>query len=531
MKSILTIFLLLASLVVPVTAAEEEEEGVDKTAIVFIANYDKRGNFSGWGSGFYIDEGIVVTNKHVIETGKYFIFYATGSDEKINFLCRKEIEKSDMKVNLDDDVAYVRVYLQCPHGVLRFAEKDPEIGDAIAVLGYPSEDTADETLEPTITRGTVTGYTFDNWLKTDAFMHKGNSGGPVLKDGEVVGVAVAKGVDSKGNFIAGYFVPNSVIIKGLLYANNSTFGYTAQDLQKFVQNAEPASDPHAEKREANDPFDPVPTGDIASNLDCSKSLGEGGKATGYGGCECKPSYHPDEARTTCLPGAPGWEDPYERLGRAPKEELDEPASLTTLPTPVVTKEYTAKRPYDVPENVWYGEALDVLLAEETIDTEAPFRASDAAPRGEVVDAIVKSLIGEDEHWTRPSKAAFDDVPRTLLPYFEAAAGLGWVRGMGNCLGRHPCYANPQSSINRAEAATLIVRAYTLKKPEDAAAPTFSDLTPGAWYVEPITHASSRCILRGDQTGDTVRPSDTMNRAEMVTMIQRARKAQVYPACD
>jgi hypothetical protein len=42
----------------------------------------------------------------------------------------------------------------------------------------------------------------------------------------VLGVAVAKSVDVDGRYVAGYFIPSSVILKGLLYANDSNFGYT-----------------------------------------------------------------------------------------------------------------------------------------------------------------------------------------------------------------------------------------------------------------------------------------------------------------
>lgn len=198
-----------------------------KTAVVFVANYDDNGDFLGWGSGFYVDEGIVVTNRHVIEDGDYYRVYGTGADEKVNMECYKKITRSDVKLNLNDDVAYMRVYLPCDHGVLRFA-LDPEDGDRVSVLGYPYKGSVEASLTLTVTSGSVIGNTSEGWRRTDAFLDLGNSGGPVVNDTDVVGVAVAKGVDAEGKFVTGYFIQSSVILDGLLYANDPRFGYTPQ---------------------------------------------------------------------------------------------------------------------------------------------------------------------------------------------------------------------------------------------------------------------------------------------------------------
>ncbi len=195
-----------------------------KSAIAFIANYSNEGNFLGWGSGFYVDEGIVVTNKHVIDDGDWYRVYGTGDDDSVDLDCYRAITKTDVKINLDDDVAYMRAYLPCTHGVMDFHD-DPWQSDPVSILGYPYKGSVEASMHLTITSGKVTGTTSDGWLSTDAPLDVGNSGGPVVDDSGVLGVAVAKGIDSDGNFVEGYFIPSSVILKGLLYANNSDFGY------------------------------------------------------------------------------------------------------------------------------------------------------------------------------------------------------------------------------------------------------------------------------------------------------------------
>lgn len=197
------------------------------SAVVFIANYDDENTFLGWGSGFFVDEGIVVTNKHVIEAGDWYRVYATGSDDSVDTGCRKNITKSDVKINLDDDVAYMRVFLPCAHGTLRFAD-DPWLDDPVWVLGFPYRGSVSKSLSLVSTSGSVTTTSPDGWYGTDALMDFGNSGGPVVNGVGVVGVAVAKGIDADGRYRTGYFVPSSIIESGLLYANDSRFGYTPQ---------------------------------------------------------------------------------------------------------------------------------------------------------------------------------------------------------------------------------------------------------------------------------------------------------------
>ncbi len=200
-----------------------------KLATVMIANYadDQAKTFLGWGSGFFVDEGIVVTNKHVIEGGDWYRVYATGADFAIDKTCSKNITKSDVKINLDDDVAYMRVFLPCEHAVVKFAQ-DAQKGDPSWIVGYPFRGSYEQSLTLMTTTGSVTGESDHGWTKTSALLDFGNSGGPVANESGVIGVAVAKGVDADGAFVTGYFIPSSTIEKGLLYANDSRFGYTAQ---------------------------------------------------------------------------------------------------------------------------------------------------------------------------------------------------------------------------------------------------------------------------------------------------------------
>ncbi len=220
-------FLLFTLLLAPLVAiGEEAQNRTVNAATVMIVNYDSTGKFLGWGSGFFVDEGVIVTNKHVIVGNGFYRVYATDEHDAVNFDCYKKITKSDVKVNLDDDVAYMRVFLDCEHGILDFADTDPADATPVSVVGYTFRGSVEQSLTLRTTTGTVNGKTSDGWLRTDAQLDVGNSGGPVVHEDDVVGVAVAKGVDSHGGYVTSYFIPASVIYKGLIYANDSQLGYT-----------------------------------------------------------------------------------------------------------------------------------------------------------------------------------------------------------------------------------------------------------------------------------------------------------------
>jgi hypothetical protein len=161
-----------------------------------------------------------------------------------------------------------------------------------------------------------------------------------------------------------------------------------------------------------------------------------------------------------------------------------------------------------------------------LDASQPrFRGGDNAARSEFVKLLV--MLNGGLLSTPPAVASFDDVKAGAwyYAYMEEAAKEQWVRGDGNCYGTHPCYARPGANINRAEAAALIVRAFGLAA--TGAAPQFVDNPSGQWYTDAIQTAADHCVLQGDDSTGRVRPSDNMNRAEMVVMLYRVDQGLTY----
>lgn len=181
---------------------------------------------------------------------------------------------------------------------------------------------------------------------------------------------------------------------------------------------------------------------------------------------------------------------------------------------------------DVPSGVWYGEAVKAFTDAGYLDaTQTHFRGGDLANRAEFIKLVVELNGGVLS--TPPATPTFTDVAASAwyYSYMEEAAKEGWVKGDGNCVGSKPCYARPGANINRAEAAALIVRAFALEATGDAK--QFVDNTSGQWYTDAIQTAADHCVLQGDDSTGRVRPSDNMNRAEMVVMLHRVDQGLTY----
>lgn len=181
---------------------------------------------------------------------------------------------------------------------------------------------------------------------------------------------------------------------------------------------------------------------------------------------------------------------------------------------------------DVPSGIWYEDAVSSFTDAGYLDaSQTRFRGNDKANRAEFVKLIVELNGGILS--TPPAVKSFDDVASSAwyYGYFEESGKEGWVRGDENCYGKRPCYARPAANINRAEAAALIVRAFALDATGDAA--QFVDNPSGQWYTDAIQTAADHCVLQGDDSTGRVRPSDNMNRAEMVVMLHRVDQGLTY----
>ncbi len=183
-RSLIGAFLFLIFVVSP-AASQENLPGLIKRvepSIVVIVTYDKDGNMTGQGSGFFIDkEGEVITNSHVLEdTSQAFIKTTDGKEYPIQKVLAEDKEGDLIRVSSDISEEAVQP--------LPVTTKLPEVGERVIVIGTPLG------FDKTVSDGIVSAVReipgFGKIVQLTAPISPGSSGSPVINmKGEVIGIA------------------------------------------------------------------------------------------------------------------------------------------------------------------------------------------------------------------------------------------------------------------------------------------------------------------------------------------------------
>ncbi len=158
------------------------------------------------GSGFVIsDDGFVVTNNHVIENASKIQLSFDDQTAKVD----AELVGADQRT----DIALLKIKSPSrKYPFVKFAPKDPRVGDWVIAVGNPFG------FGGTVTAGIVSSLARDvgsgpyDYLQIDAAVNRGNSGGPTFNlDGEVVGVNTAIYSPSGGSVGIAFAVPAKTV--------------------------------------------------------------------------------------------------------------------------------------------------------------------------------------------------------------------------------------------------------------------------------------------------------------------------------
>jgi hypothetical protein len=151
------------------------------------------------GSGFAVGDGRhVATNHHVISKGACSILLEDGRKISVSRIVGDNPTKDLAVIELSKDSGKTPITFASKY----FAIKQ---GEDVVIVGFPGGTSDEERTVPQseVRKGTIGGFTQSNG--TDRYelsspLNHGNSGGPVFNNcGEVVGIAVSKGIPSDEN--------------------------------------------------------------------------------------------------------------------------------------------------------------------------------------------------------------------------------------------------------------------------------------------------------------------------------------------
>jgi S1-C subfamily serine protease len=208
----------------------------------------------GWGTGFVIRPGIVMTNAHVINS--FLLSDLTVSFVSLDDTAPPKLKPTLLYTDARRDLAILRVDTDRPPLEITAPGTDLS-GMSVAVVGNPRGDAGQAEINK-VTRGTLSnpirrdaGWTYYE-LRAEAFF--GNSGGPVVneKTGKLVGVMQSILGDGKQK---SYCIPYGEAVRALellptskadepkftrLAAARHYLDYIADHLPEMEMNAEDA---------------------------------------------------------------------------------------------------------------------------------------------------------------------------------------------------------------------------------------------------------------------------------------------------
>jgi serine protease Do len=156
---------------------------------------------TGEGSGFFISpDGYAVTNNHVVDHAKTVQIM---TDDGMTY--KAKVVGTDPKT----DLALIKIDATKTFPYVKFAEREPRVGDWVVAAGNPSG------LGGTVTAGIVSARgrdigsgPYNDYIQVDAPINKGNSGGPAFNvNGNVIGVNTAIFSPSGGSVGIGFDIP------------------------------------------------------------------------------------------------------------------------------------------------------------------------------------------------------------------------------------------------------------------------------------------------------------------------------------
>ena len=170
--------------------------------------WQMHGQGSRQGSGVIISGNRILTNAHVVSDQTFIQVRKSGKVKRYTAIVDKVYHKSDLALLKVKDESFFSNLSVIPYGSL------PNIKDDVFVYGFP---VGGDKLS--ITRGVISRVEHKQYnhssayllaCQIDASVNQGSSGGPVIQDDKIVGIALQTAVGNQIENI-GYIVPVPVI--------------------------------------------------------------------------------------------------------------------------------------------------------------------------------------------------------------------------------------------------------------------------------------------------------------------------------
>lgn len=181
-------------------------------AVVLISKVDQTDrSVSNLGAGFFIAPNLIVTNAHVVTDGKNISVQAYDNVAQFSATVIAKNQTTDIAiVKIDNWDSYVKT--NGYHRLELASSRDLSLGNEVWSIGHPWG------LYWTVSHGIVssTHRRIDSsmmyYIQTDAAIHQGNSGGPLLDiNGDVVGI-VSKVFSLTRSDGFGLAIPSDIVI-------------------------------------------------------------------------------------------------------------------------------------------------------------------------------------------------------------------------------------------------------------------------------------------------------------------------------
>jgi len=185
------------------------------------------------GSGVVIDGKRILTNAHVVKYASQIYVQPNQSASYIPARVVAMTPGMDLAVlKLDDESFFDN------RGALPFAQELPRVKDSINVYGYPTGGTELSVTQGIVSRIEYTDYYYQATglrIQVDAALNFGNSGGPAVSDGKLVGLVFSL-IQNAQNI--GYLIPVEEIQLFLKDIADGTYDGKPQtfDLIQTVEN-------------------------------------------------------------------------------------------------------------------------------------------------------------------------------------------------------------------------------------------------------------------------------------------------------